>query len=171
MNIQKVEKAINIFINRWDGNCYGIACEIVKSGLVKGRAVYGHYYGFVAKGEKWNTKRLFQRHGWIVSELGQIIDPTRWSFEGNEPYIAIFESNSEFIKDYDEGGNRLRESMTRPPPAFSSEDKIIHLEVDENIKEFIEGLLANQKTIFIVISRGSPKSPSMNSFIFSSTSR
>lgn len=141
-NIKEIEKKINIFIDRWSGNCYYIACEIVKANIVQGRAVYGHYYGPVAKTGEWNTRRAFQRHGWVVLNDGRIFDPTRWSFENETPYIAIFDKSSKQFNDYDEGGNKLRRLMERPPPEFNEEDKIIRLNFNwPEVEEFVNELL------------------------------
>lgn len=141
MNIKEIEKKINIFINRWHGNCYHIACEIVKVGIVEGRAIYGHYYGPVAKTGKWDTRRVFQRHGWIILNDGRIFDPTRWSFEDKAPYIAIFNKNSKEFNDYDEGGNKLREAMETLPPEFDEQYKLIELSLGIKAGEFVEKLL------------------------------
>lgn len=91
LTITDVEKAIKIPTAQWEGNCYSIACAIIESGLVKGRAVYGHYYGPVAKTGYWKDRRHhpFQRHGWIELPDGRILDPTRWSFENRTPYLHI----------------------------------------------------------------------------------
>lgn len=136
-DIKKIEKKINIFVSKWDGNCYSIACEIVKAGVVQGRAVYGHYYGPVAKTGKWDTRRIFQRHGWVVLNDGRIFDPTRWSFEDKPPYIAVFDSNSKRLDDYDEGGNKFREAMETLPPEFDEQHKLVELRLEIKAEEFV----------------------------------
>lgn len=140
-NIKKIAEKINLPIQKWDGNCYYIACEIMKKNIVQGRAVYGHYYGPVAKTGKWNTRRIFQRHGWIILNDGRIFDPTRWSFENEAPYIAIFNKNSKEFSDYDEGGNKLREAMGTLPPEFDEQHKLIELRLEIKAEEFVGKLL------------------------------
>lgn len=95
LTIPLIEKAIQWPVATWEGNCYTVACAIVEAGLIKGRAVYGHYKGPVADTGYWAKRKgqLFQRHGWIMLEDDRIMDPTRWSFEDKEPYIAIFEDD------------------------------------------------------------------------------
>lgn len=150
IDIDKIEKKINIFVSQWNGNCYGIACEIIKSGLIEGRAVYGHYYGEVANTGKWDIRRPFQRHGWIILDDGRIYDPTRWGFENNFPYIAIFDKDSVQFKDYDEGGNRYRELMETLPPEFDPDEKIINLNFHwKEVEEFIDDLLCYPPAVTI----------------------
>jgi hypothetical protein len=95
LTIAEVERAIGLKTSEWHGNCYSIACSILRAGLVEGRPAYGHYLGPVASTGYWASRRgsKFQRHGWIVLNDGRILDPTRWSFEDKKPYLAIVEEN------------------------------------------------------------------------------
>ncbi|WP_217648976.1 hypothetical protein, partial [Paracidovorax wautersii] len=54
------------------------------------------------------------RHGWIECDDGSLVDPTRWVFEGAEPYIYFGRPS----REYDEGANRLRACFARPAPIF-----------------------------------------------------
>jgi hypothetical protein len=105
LTIEEVEKAIDWPIEKWEGNCYGVACQIVEKGLVEGEAVYGHFLGGASEDGYWaaRSEHPFIRHGWILLPDGRIMDPTRWSFEAKEPYIWIGENSGE----YDRGGNKL----------------------------------------------------------------
>ncbi len=90
ITVEQCEAAIGIPAKEWPGRCYEIACAILDAGLVEGRPVYGHWLGRVDRnapvfGER--AGQAFQRHGWIETEDGEVIDPTRWVFENARPYI------------------------------------------------------------------------------------
>src|SRR5688572_27046285 len=99
LTVSQVEKAIGVPVDKWSGNCYSIACSILRARLVKGRPAYGHWLGPVhPKSPFYSRSRApFQRHGWIVLEErgahaqrpGLVLDPTRWVFEAAEPYIYV----------------------------------------------------------------------------------
>jgi len=91
ITIEDIEKAIGIKTKAWQGNCYAIARAIVRAHLVEGRSVYGLYMGPVSSRGyyKGRAKRGFHRHGWIRLEDGRIMDPTRWSFENQPPYVYV----------------------------------------------------------------------------------
>ena len=110
-----IAQAIGLPVTDWPGNCYAVAYQMVSRGLVNGRAVYGHYLGFVAKGSLFDGRTIV-RHGWVVCEDGSIIDPTRWVFEGTEPYIAQAPAEHH---EYDEGGNALLAKLRRPTPSHN----------------------------------------------------
>lgn len=181
LTIDIIAKAIRVKTKDFHGNCYAIACKVVESGIVRGRAVYGHWFGEVAKTGYWAKRRdqPFQRHGWVELEDGRILDPTRWSFEDKEPYLYLAEPVGEFICDcehvldehdngffrkctilgclcldyeaekseYDEGGNRIRKAMSRPPPAYYPSDKKVDLVMQSNAKLFVMELLCQPEAI------------------------
>jgi hypothetical protein len=163
----EVAKIIGIPVERWPGQCYGIASAMLKHELIDDETAelrYGHWLGPVS--EKCPVARFreshaagtpFQRHGWIEipvdpytracatcahmedehessflapcahctcpsfePEEARIVDPTRWVFEGVEPYV--YEGPNDY---YDMGGNRYREANERPcPPYRSSADRV-----------------------------------------------
>ena len=92
-----IAKAIKLPVLQWPGRCFEVACAVVGAGLVpEGRAVYGHWTGAVSPDAPVFGKRstqAFQRHGWVVTPDGTVIDPTRWVFEAALPYI--FEGKKE----------------------------------------------------------------------------
>lgn len=107
-------KRIGIPLDRWPGNCFTVACALVdKKGGVDGDAVYGHWTGPVAPGTMFHGKPLIQ-HGWVLRSDGTVVDPTRFVFEGAEPYI--YEGPADY---YDEGGNAWRKAMLSPAPDFN----------------------------------------------------
>jgi hypothetical protein len=104
----------------WAGRCYAIACACVEEGFVRGTAVYGHWRGEVCPDSYFGRLKQpampFHRHGWVAvsGRSGMIFDPTRWMFTGAEPFLYLGLNRGE----YDEGGNRLRQGLLRPPPVF-----------------------------------------------------
>lgn len=144
--VADAEAAIGIPAKRWPGRCYGIAYALNHAGLVPGgRTVYGHYYGPVA------PSSIFARshgamgwcsHGWVEAPGGVIVDPTRWVFLDVAPYIACL-SRAIAASEYDEGGNRLRHAMLRPPPAHDpteSWDDLLGC-LDDDAQYHVAGLL------------------------------
>lgn len=131
LTVGKVVNGIGRASNEWIGNCYSIACQIVDVDLVKGRAVYGHYLGFVhPKAQLFgkSSERGWQRHGWIVTDKGDVVDPTRWVFENKRPYIYYGALD---LEEYDEGGSQLRKALLRPCPEYNP-DNAIDFSFDNN---------------------------------------
>jgi len=99
LTVADVENAIGVPVKDWSGQCYAVACAILRAKLLKGRPAYGHWIGDVHPKSPFyeRTRVPFQRHGWIVVEErgphaerpGLIVDPTRWVFEAKEPYIFV----------------------------------------------------------------------------------
>jgi hypothetical protein len=115
-------KLVGIPLDRWEGNCFAVASKLAPH--FGGTAVYGHWLGEISPDAKfWASKRGtgFAQHGWIVlpdkhgkySLDGEIVDPTRWSFEAKKPYLWKGKNDGA----YDEGGNGFRMAMrgSRPP--------------------------------------------------------
>lgn len=108
---------IGIPVTRWPGNCYCVAQAIVEAGLIEGRAVYGDYLGPVKEGTLFDGRGVIQ-HGWIEVD-GQIVDPTRWVFEGASPYLHTCDLPN---REYDEGAKQRRIAMMRPRPEPEGEE-------------------------------------------------
>lgn len=115
LTIEQVEDALDWPVEDWEGNCYAVACQMLKAGLVEGRAIYGAWYGVIDPNGYWRHRAAspFVRHGWVALPDGRILDPTRWSFEGAAPYIWIGPGDT---PDYDEGNNTLAEMMLSRNP-------------------------------------------------------
>jgi len=109
-------KIIGIPLENWPGKCHEISFALVKHGLVEGKVRYGHWLGPVAKRDT-----PVQRHGWIELPDKRICDPTRYVFEGVEPYIYIGQNDPFY---YDGGGNIFRMQMQRPAPEFNKKEKV-----------------------------------------------
>ena len=119
ITIEQLEKAWGAPVEKWTGNCYGLACAAAK--LIEGAVpVYGHYLGKVAEGTFFEPASSggFVQHGWVLMKNSDVVDPTRWAFEGRKPYIYNGPCDV-----YDEGGNALRMRMIGGPPEFDPESK------------------------------------------------
>lgn len=119
MKVSEVEEKIGIPWTSWAGNCKGIADAMVEHMDINGKAVYGLWVGNIDPDSMF-AGRAVTHHGWIRCKDGKIIDPTRWVFECNRPYIYIGESDY-----YDEGGITLK--LNRSPPDY---DPNKHIDYD-----------------------------------------
>jgi len=100
--------AIDMPTDRWPGNCYAVACQMVGRGVIEGRAVYGHYLGPIARESFFAGRRgcPFVRHGWVLRPDGTICDPTRWVFAAEPPAIHFGPASEDGELVYDEGGTQ-----------------------------------------------------------------
>jgi hypothetical protein len=117
-----VAKKIGIPLNEWAGNCYGIVTAMIEQGIMEGESVYGHYHGPIDS-ESLFKNRIWTQHGWIIQKDGTIVDPTRWVFENGAPYIYRNGPGEKNDREYDRGGNRIRNEFRRPMPQFSKKLK------------------------------------------------
>nr|WP_250808124.1 hypothetical protein [Neorhizobium tomejilense] len=123
-----VSDAIGIPVSKWRGNCFAISVAALESGVLDdfqekhGVLVpaYGMYDGPLAEG-----KRRFNRHGWLESTAGHVVDPTRWVFTEDYPHLWAGS-----IDDYDLGGMRLR-AAHRPYKAPLPEGEQIRLGIND----------------------------------------
>lgn len=111
LEVESVEQQIGIDIDEWPGNCYGIAHAMLRHSVVGGRLRYGHWNGPIADGSLFDGHAIV-RHGWIEQDDGRVVDPTRWVFEDDIPYI--YQGENDF---YDMGGDEVRLANQRPAPA------------------------------------------------------
>lgn len=120
MDVNEVAKAIGMPVERWPGQCYGIALGMVEAGLVPdgARAVYGHWLGPVADNcpVPGFRSRPFVQHGWVLLPNRSVVDPTRWVFEAADPYV--WHGMPDY---YDEGGNMWRLAMLGAAPGFEDD--------------------------------------------------
>jgi len=137
---QKFAKAIGIPTDEWPSNCYAISKAILEAGLVKGKLRYGMYYGPIAEGTIFHG-RPFARHGWIERPKGGIIDPTRWVFEGVDPYIFKCGRKDDRVDDYDVGASYMRAVNRTEPPENSGEDYVgERIVFSEDAQPMVEGI-------------------------------
>jgi hypothetical protein len=150
ITFEAIEIAAGVRVKNWHGKCYTIACSAIRTGLIKGRAVYGHYLGKINLQGYWGVQAPasgFVRHGWVVLKNKSIFDPTRWSFENVEPYFAIIKPDDPRYNDYDEGGNRLRARFERPSPEYNPDDKAVELNLKPAARKFVLTLLEHPPEI------------------------
>lgn len=120
MNIEHVAELIDFPVESWAGNCCGVAKAMVDAGLIVGVVRYGHWLGEVSLDSYFADRRVtlpFIPHGWIECDDGEIVDPTRWAFTAEEPFVWIGQNDG----SYDVGGNRMRARMTPPVPAYNDD--------------------------------------------------
>ena len=115
--IDYVARTIKIPFKKWPGKCYEIACAILKTNIIKGKARYGHWLGPVKEKTMFDKKPIIH-HGWIECD-DLIVDPTRWVFEGVKPYIYVGENDF-----YDIGGNVYRAESLSSPPSYQDKKEI-----------------------------------------------
>lgn len=120
LTAQEVAERIGWPLREWPGNCYAVSCRMLKKGVLRGRPVYGNYLGPVEASSMFHGKPVV-RHGWIERDDGMVVDPTRWVFEGVEPYIHVGMPTME----YDEGANVLRAMHARPAPEFDPGKRMV----------------------------------------------
>ncbi len=81
------------------------------------------------------------QHGWIVlSRDSRVLDPTRWVFEHQAPYLFLGDPG----KLYDEGGNEWRTVMRGGVPAFDTSERAIKFDgraMDSETWNFVERYL------------------------------
>ena len=116
LTVREVEQAIGIPISDWEGRCMEIATLMTEKMAINGKAVYGLWLGTITEGSAFEG-RPFTHHGWTRCTDGRIIDPTRWVFEGKEPYI--YQGESDY---YDEGGVSLKSD--KPVPPYNESKKV-----------------------------------------------
>jgi hypothetical protein len=129
-------------VDSWRGNCHAVACDLVEEGLVKGTAVYGHFFGYISPDSPEFGGRPMAHHGWVRTPDGKIVDPTRWVFENVEPYVWVGDANDE---DYDEGSNRLRAALLKPAPEFDDSQRV-HL-VPGHFSHIVTALFGTPHTV------------------------
>jgi len=142
MSAKEVATAIGVPIHGpgedWEGNCHGIALAMLEAGLVPdGKLQYGLWWGRIAPGSVFEG-RPFTHHGWIKRADGTIVDPTRWVFEGAEPYVWEGRNSGE----YDFGGNRLKSMTIGQPPAYAP-GRDVSLVLCTDTQGFVRTLLNN----------------------------
>jgi hypothetical protein len=98
--VEELEAFIGIPAKEWAGKCTEIARRLKQSKLSLGAKTtehYGLWTGPIAKNSRFYGRPI-THHGWL-QRGDTIIDPTRWAFEGLEPYIYV--GKNDF---YDDGG-------------------------------------------------------------------
>lgn len=104
---------------KWEGHCSEVAKAVVDF-LPAGEAsmVRGLWVGPVAEGTMFSGRPV-SGHSWVKISDGRVVDPTRWVFEGQAPYVYVGPQD----EHYDENGSSLREALMGPAPAWDAEEK------------------------------------------------
>ncbi|MBI2583646.1 MAG: hypothetical protein HYW25_03195 [Candidatus Aenigmarchaeota archaeon] len=144
-DLMEVANSIGIELEKWPRKCHIVSYAVVRKGLMRGRAAFGHYYGPVSP-----TSALYvpgipaYRHGWIVRNDSAVADFTRWVFEDVDPYLFI----SRYTHEYDEGGSRMRRLVRTPPPLYDPDDRQLNLHLSPRTMQFVlDGLLGGSPGI------------------------
>lgn len=148
LTAEAVSETIGIPVEEWPGNCYAISNAMVVAGVVDGIVQYGHWLGNVAAESLFAGRAIpFVCHGWIVVgsvEDEFVVDPTRYVFEGVEPYVFVGYNEGE----YDAGGNVWRASMETLPPPFREDQRPADLSFG-NAEQGVMSLLWNPPSLTI----------------------
>lgn len=121
-SIEQIEEKFKEPAASWEGRCAELAACVEK--MIPGcRRVRGHYLGLIT-GSHWKG-RPYAQHEWLELEDGTVVDPTRWSFEGKDPYVFVGGPTNTEDWPYDEAGVRLRHLLLgrKPCPAFSKDEE------------------------------------------------
>ncbi|MBY3150857.1 hypothetical protein HFO56_00240 [Rhizobium laguerreae] len=123
-----VADAIDLPVKEWDGKCFAVSVAALESGILDEFQekhgtlfpAYGIYDGPLASG-----RRGMDRHGWLESVEGHVVDPTRWCFTDEYPHLW-----ASTLDDYDLAGMRLR-SAYRPANAPKPDGPPIPLGIND----------------------------------------
>jgi hypothetical protein len=123
-----VGDAIGLPVKEWKHKCFAVSVAALESGILDEFQekhgplfpAYGMYDGPIAPG-----RRSFNRHGWLESVRGHVVDPTRWVFTDEYPHLWAGR-----LDDYDLGGMRLR-SAYRPTVAPRPEGTPFQLGIND----------------------------------------
>lgn len=128
-------------------NCFAVAtnlANLLKAQGIKARAVYGTWKGLSVE----HKRNDFYRHGWVLINESEILDPTRWVFEGTKPYI--FSGSEKNNSEYDEGMTQLRNLVARPFPSFNPQDKKVRIEWSPESKSLIDGITEYEDDVYSI---------------------
>lgn len=124
-HMQLIADKIGMPVEDWRGNCHVVAGRFLDHGIVHGRIRRGLWCGYIHPlgffGTRWASE--FTGHTWILKDDGEVCDPTRWVFEGCDPYIHTGPEDA----DYDYAGDRLRQLICRDFPEAGDDERSIRL--------------------------------------------
>lgn len=138
-SIAECVERIGVPIERWAGNCHGIASDFLETGLPEAfdikRLVRGHWLGEVAAGTLFDNGSSFVPHSWISLGPHLVCDPTRFVFEGAAPYVYIGPDTH-----YDPGGQmlRLEHYATRPRPLAAPGEPLYDIRIDAELARALD---------------------------------
>jgi len=155
MAAEKIARRIGIPLDAWPGACHTIAAALLVKKITHGRLRYGMWLGPVASqvlgkpspflGRRWT------HHGWVERAHGSgvplIIDPTRWVFEGVEPYVYAAHDVEGW---YDTAGDKLRGLFRQPFPETGHGppgDKVEEKQMAPELAELLRCVVAEQAEV------------------------
>lgn len=143
ISINEIESAINTHSDLWIGHCHLTSSKILKSGIITGNLVYGHYHGPIHEDSIFSMD-VNPSHGWI--ELGDdtICDPTRWVFDNVEPYLYMSKKSNADYQKVD-----LKEITTLSPKKSSDECSLNLIPLDTSNGSFAIRYLLHTDKNFI----------------------
>lgn len=120
MSVEDIAQAIGLPVEQWPGNCYAVAVKMNEKLQLGLTPCYGHFSGWVHRASMFSPRMQSMgvvNHGWLATDDGVIVDPTRFVFENQPAGIYIGREHS---ADYERGGNSALDRMLggRPRPAF-----------------------------------------------------
>lgn len=135
-SLPEIEKRLGLPAEQWKGHCHEIAALISDVFDIDCRLCYGHWHGtVVTESPLYRAWAPFARHGWLELPDGRVYDPTRWVFEGKEPYVYV--GPNDF---YDEGGDALRQALesVKPVPGPDADPRKVPLRItDLGARDFV----------------------------------
>lgn len=120
LTLTEAETIVGEPADAWKMRCFEIASKLADR--VGGVAVYGAWDGPISPRSPFKARGLSPNHGWVLLADGTIFDPTRWVFEGLDPYL--YEGENDY---YDEGRNRFRSQNLPPYPASTGDTVAVPL--------------------------------------------
>jgi hypothetical protein len=146
--VEQWASVIGVPVSDWPGRCNEIAMAAMTAGLAPGADNrYGHYLGPVSR--RWFSwgRQPFQRHGWLELPDGTIVDPTRWTLTGEDPFVYVGPNND----DYDWGGDRWRAAGLRTWPECNGDDAMHRLCQDKPVELtplFVKEVIQREAPLF-----------------------
>jgi len=98
-DIKKVEKLINYNIEYWERDCCKVSALIIENIILNGQLIEGDYSGYIDVYSTFAEDGVTEKsvpHCWIQLN-NYIIDPTKWVFTKEEPFIYIAEKDFKYI--------------------------------------------------------------------------
>ncbi len=139
--IAGAERLLESPAGEWVGRCFEVASRLAPYYGDEAVARYGHYRGPVDPQSRFFGKMLatgFVQHGWI--EVGdRIVDPTRFGFGNPGSTVPFLYRTRVTDREYDLGGDRLREQMATPRPVPAGDE--IPEPLDFAVGDIVRGLL------------------------------
>ncbi len=88
VTLEQIQQAFGRPLEAWRGKCHEVAA--VAASLIEGATVArGYYRGPHRDLPPVAGLTVFSPHGWVVLSDGRVLDPTRWTMDGQVPYLYV----------------------------------------------------------------------------------